>query len=68
MRRLGRSDRDRIERSVNRLPDGDVRPLVGLPNAWRLRVGDWRILFEMFENERRIKVTDVRPRSSAYKP
>jgi hypothetical protein len=42
--RLGRTDRERILAALGRLPEGDVRRLVGTVGLYRLRVGDWRAI------------------------
>jgi mRNA interferase RelE/StbE len=34
--------------------------------GWRLRVGDWRVLLDIDENARTIKVLRVLPRGRAY--
>lgn len=65
--RLSRPDRDRVRAAIDRLPEGDVRPLAGLPGEWRLRVGDWRIRFERDDESRIIDVLLVLPRGDAYK-
>ena len=36
------------------------------PLTWRLRVGDWRILYEIDDRARVVTVTGVRHRSEAY--
>jgi mRNA interferase RelE/StbE len=41
--------RKRIERGLNRLPEGNVIPLEGSDTLYRLRIGDWRILLS-YEN------------------
>jgi mRNA-degrading endonuclease RelE of RelBE toxin-antitoxin system len=35
---------------------------------WRLRVGDWRVIFTRDENARLIDILQVSARGSAYKP
>jgi mRNA-degrading endonuclease RelE of RelBE toxin-antitoxin system len=35
---------------------------------WRLRVGDWRVLFEVDFGTRTVLVLDVRNRGDAYRP
>lgn len=65
MRRLGRTDRDRISRAIDPLPAGDVRPLKGKPKEWRLRVGDWRVRFARNDAERVIKIFLIAPRGAA---
>ena len=65
--RLSRPDRERIRRAIDALPDGDVRPLTGIPREWRLRVGDWRVRFERDDDRRVIDVLLVLSRGEAYK-
>jgi mRNA interferase RelE/StbE len=43
------------------------KPLKMFPGTRTARVGDWRILYEIGELERLIKVTAVRPRREAYR-
>lgn len=45
---IGEMDRPakrRIKTAIEKLPDGDVKPLWGSKGTYRLRVGDRRILF-----------------------
>ncbi len=64
-------DRIRIERAVNALGTDaesglDIRKLVGIEDGYRMRVGDWRILFAR-EGGRIIIITAVRHRREAYR-
>lgn len=68
IRKLSRPDRERIVAAIDRLPAGDVRPLTGLPGAWRLRVGEWRVRYRLDIARRVVDVTAVKPRGSAYQP
>jgi mRNA interferase RelE/StbE len=68
LRRLSRTDRERIAAAIDRLPVGDVRRLRGRTPEWRLRIGDWRVRFERDDAARRINVLAIRSRGSAYKP
>ena len=54
-----------IKEAVEKLPAGDVKKLQGYRNAYRLRVGDYRILFDMHNGK--IEIIDVLPREAAYK-
>ena len=56
--------KQRMLTAIESLPAGDVRKLSGYTHSYRLRVGDWRILFDMQEN---ILITNVLPRGDAYK-
>lgn len=67
LRRLPRTDRERILAAINGLPVGDVKVLLGSPGLLRLRVGTWRVIFERGVEDQ-VVVLDVRARASAYKP
>lgn len=45
---------------------GNVRPMVGMPN-WRLRVGDYRVIYSIYENKLTIFIIRIRHRKDAYK-
>jgi mRNA interferase RelE/StbE len=66
LRRLGRRDRERISAAIGVLPEGDVKMLRGAERLWRLRVGEWRVIFDRRDDERVIDVLAVRPRGGAY--
>lgn len=61
-----------IERRISALaelprPPGAI-PLVNDPHRrWRLRVGDWRVLYVIDDGERAVLVTDILPRGEAYR-
>lgn len=67
LRRLPRPDRERILAAIAALPAGDVRSLTGRPGEYRLRVGQWRVLFGVGHGDM-IVVYRVAARGSAYKP
>lgn len=67
LRRLSRPDRERILTAIQGLPAGDVRSLSGRPGEYRLRVGDWRILFGIGQGDV-IVVYRIAARGSAYHP
>ena len=46
---------------------GNVRKLTGRENEWRIRVGDWRILFRRDLAARTVVVLRVLPRGRAYR-
>jgi len=48
------------------LPDLDIRKLKGFKNTYRLRVGDYRIIFEL-NPDYEIIVIGIRPRKTAYR-
>jgi mRNA interferase RelE/StbE len=66
LRKLPRNERERVLAAIQRLPAGDVRSLKGRQGEWRLRVGDWRAIIRLDQEERAIVVTAVKPRGGAY--
>ncbi len=65
--RLSRPDRERILVAIEGLPAGDVKSLTGRPGEYRLRVGTWRVLFELCKGDVIIVYRIVSP-GSAYQP
>jgi mRNA interferase RelE/StbE len=69
--RLPHADRDRIKVRIEafattpRDPHHDVVALVGTRSGYRLRVGEWRVIFAMIEG--RMEVTRVMHRREAYR-
>ena len=46
-------------------PEGDIKPLTGQGNIKRLRIGGYRILFEIKGNH--VIINKIAPRGEAYK-
>ncbi|MCX6020163.1 MAG: type II toxin-antitoxin system RelE/ParE family toxin [Chloroflexi bacterium] len=68
--RLDRRTRERIIAAVERLAAedyGNVKRLHGLHADFRLRVGDWRVLFSRDVENRDIMILQVVARGSAYR-
>ena len=72
LKKLGRVDRIRIAEKIQKLGDNpddpalDVKRLEGEP-YWRLRVGDWRVIFDRQDAVRIIAIEKIKPRGDAYK-
>ena len=43
------------------------RKLHGEENLWRIRVGDYRVIYAIYDEKQLIDITAVRHRSEAYK-
>ncbi|GHV07832.1 hypothetical protein FACS1894217_09310 [Clostridia bacterium] len=56
----------RIVKALLKLPDGDVVPLQGAEDSFRLRVGDFRILFS-WQAQDIVLVERIAPRGDVYK-
>ena len=72
LQNLSRTDRVRIIEKIMILgmnPDDetlDIKRLQGLPYH-RLRVGDWRIIYERDDDVKIISIDKIKPRGDAYK-
>ncbi|MBQ2743395.1 MAG: type II toxin-antitoxin system RelE/ParE family toxin [Oscillospiraceae bacterium] len=65
MKRLDAATRERIICGINKLPLGDVKRLQGYTDYYRLRVGDFRVIYS--SDGEIITVMAVLPRGEAYK-
>ena len=70
LRRLDQNTAQRIADAVDNFAatgHGDVRPLKGRERQWRLRVGDWRVIFTYAPDVEAVQVARVLPRGRAYR-
>jgi mRNA interferase RelE/StbE len=60
---------DEFERDpLRRRPKFDVKHLKGFPrNLYRLRIGDYRVLYSVDNEKKEVKITMIVHRSKAYK-
>jgi mRNA interferase RelE/StbE len=68
--RLDRPVADRILTVIARYADtgeGDVKRLQGTDREWRLRVGEWRVLFTLQHAPRLMLIIRVVTRGGAYR-
>ncbi|MCL1994267.1 MAG: type II toxin-antitoxin system RelE/ParE family toxin [Spirochaetes bacterium] len=67
--RLNQSDKERIDGALDDLekepPKGDIMPLAGSPGCFRVRAGNFRLLYRITDNV--VLVTHIDPRGQAYK-
>lgn len=69
---LSRPDRNRITEKIMALganPDDktlDIKSLQGLPYH-RLRIGDWRVIYDRDDDVKIIAIEKIKPRGGAYK-
>lgn len=57
--------KEHIRVSIERIPLGDIKKLKGYTSLYRLRVGDYRIIYEV--NGDKIIIQGILPRGEAYK-
>ena len=71
LRSLSPPDKQRIKRGIDALVSfpkrGDLRKLKGSEDEWRLRVGTWRVRFQVDPQEGIIVILRVLRRSQAYR-
>lgn len=70
LRRVDFQNRERIRRAVDRLAEsnhGDIKRLRDCEGQWRLRVGDWRIIFVYEHDASAIRIIRVLHRGRAYR-
>ena len=58
---------NRIEKlSTNPRPAG-VRKLVGSEYLWRLRIGDYRVIYGVYDEQKLVDIIHIRHRRDAYR-
>ena len=61
-------DRERIIAALDEMRKnpfrGDIARLKNQPTAWRRRLGDWRIFFDIYPDRQLIEVVAIRRRTS----
>ncbi|TYQ15863.1 UNVERIFIED_CONTAM: mRNA interferase RelE/StbE [Acetivibrio alkalicellulosi] len=65
--KLEQKEQQRILKAIYKLPfDGDIKQLKGL-SQYRLRVGEYRIIYEMYNDVLLIRVINIGNRGDVYK-
>jgi mRNA interferase RelE/StbE len=64
--KMDATTKGRIMRGILGLPNGDIKPFKGATGTYRLRIGNWRILFSYADDDT-ILIEKISPRGSAYK-
>jgi len=71
LRRLPAEVHDRIKAAITQLESNPrpfgCRKLVGFQNEWRLRVGDYRVLYVIDAEQRLVVVARIPHRREAYR-
>lgn len=69
LKRIPKQDSDRIREILRELPQnpyaGDVEKMEGKTDAWRRRVGSYRIFYEIYEQRNLIYVSEIQRRTSS---
>ena len=71
MARLPRQAQERIAQAIDRLPKNPrprgVEKLTGYRDLYRIRVGRYRVVYQIVDSERLIDVNRIRTREDAYR-
>ena len=63
-----RHHQERLLKAIYRLPhEGDIKPLAGQENVYRLRVGDFRVIYSLYHEVLTVEVLTVGNRGDVYK-
>ena len=70
IKKLQPREQARIKRAIGKLENfptqGDIKPMEG-QNGWRLREGDWRIIFRIDSQSHSLVITHFGSRGDVYK-
>ncbi len=67
LKKQPRQIQERLLRAIYQLPSGNVIPLKGADNTYRLRVGNFRIIYMQNKNELQILILRLGNRGDVYK-
>ena len=71
LKRLASEAFDRVAQEIKSLAENPrppgCRKIVGSKNDWRIRVGDYRVVYEIDEKSKAVRVMRVRLRQEAYR-
>lgn len=60
-----KATKKRLKEAIEKIPLGDIKKLKGFENDYRLRVGDFRVLFTLEDDI--IIIDEIGPRGQIYK-
>lgn len=63
---MDKPTKQRIKNGIEGIPNGDIKPLIGYKGCFRLRIGDWRILFS-YADDQTVIIEKIAPRGQIYK-
>lgn len=58
--------KERIRKAIEGIPEGDIVPMENSENSYRLRKGDFRIIFH-WVSDKQIAIEKILPRGQVYK-
>lgn len=67
IKKLPKQDKVRLLKAISELPKGDIKPMQGYDEYFRLRVGDYRVIYRVDHGHLIICVIDAGNRGDIYK-
>ena len=67
IKKLPKQEKERLIRAIYELPKGDIKPIQGYNRYFRLRIGDYRVIYTIDNGELIICVVDAGSRGDIYK-
>ncbi len=68
IRKQPKNVQQKLYNAIKQLPDGkDIKKLKGFSNKYRLRVNDFRIIYDKYDDTYVIDVIDIDNRGQVYK-
>ena len=64
--RMDKPTKQRLRQGIEDIPKGDIKPLKGSDGSFRLRIGNWRIIFSYIDKSK-ILIEKIAPRGQVYK-
>ena len=68
LKRFPNVDADRIKRAIDEMEQdpfrGDIEKMSGQINIWRRRIGAYRIFYEIFTDQKAIRISEITRRTS----
>jgi mRNA interferase RelE/StbE len=61
-----KNQQERLLLAINKLPKGDIKLLAGKKDMYRLRVGDYRVIYTLHDNTLTITVVNAGNRGQVY--
>ncbi len=65
LEKINEPDKSRLVGGIKNLPNGDIKPLKGYNDLYRLRIGKYRVIFE--EQNNIYQIHKINKRNDIYK-